>query len=505
MTLERAKRRSLSQRISKKGESLVQIWATDNHLTSVKAVDDYGIDFFCQVMMPISATVEEATGQVLAIQVRSVQGKTRKRIKLDRVDAENALRVQAPFCLLGVDLSSSTVYHRFLDLVFLNELHQFLRSSRSSITFNIKKFFSSQDSFRSHLSKIVHLGYQQQLRWQKASLDLGSVIHGGRLVIHQTMDEGLAIVSVPWITSLYKVDPQAQRRVGNIFFEQGKLPSPDTSGFELRPEVSYVPSLVDGPTLLIGGMEAETKLFLDSPNGIKSTIVKYRRIGDERAYICLTGLVLTVSDRRHKDGQWIHELRHSVTDVDVVSLGHPDSDIEFLKELREGRSIGEDKDCLLPIENWGDLKLLGPDVEAIEQACLTLGLGLEGVFLKDILDQELLGVIDLIRALHEEVPMNHFVPGFVVGHPAEAGYSEDNWIPAGYRIPLVANFKDKGIIIWVEGEGQLYRGPKGVICGFRAITRRTWSTEVRPTRFSKGPKPELWFFCKRQGLLHNLR
>lgn len=494
MTIERAKRRTISQRIGEKGEGLVKFWAADNHLTSVKVADDYGIDFFCQVMMPISPTMEEFTGPVLAIQVRSIEGRTRKCVKLDRVDVESALRLQAPFCLLGVDLSSSTIYHRFLDLPFLNELHQFLCSDRKSITFNIEKVFSSQDSFLSHLSKIVRPFYQQRLRCYKASLDLGAVIPGGRIEIQQTMDGGLAFVSVPWITSLFEVSPKAQRKVARIFFEKGRIPNARTAGFEMRPEVLSIPSLVDGPIFLLGGMEAETKLYLDGPNGTKSKIVKYRRIGDELAYIFPTGLVLIVSGRRNKKGQWIHELRQAVTDVDVVSLGHSESDIEFLKELREGSSIGEDKKRLLPIENWGDLKLLGPDVEALEQACLTLGLGLEGVFLKDVLDREILGIIDLLRALREEIPMNHLVPAFVIGPPAESGYSEANWIPAGYRIPLVSNFKDKGIVVWVEGDGQLYRGPNGLVCGFRAITRRNWSPEVRPTRFSKGPKPELWLF-----------
>jgi hypothetical protein len=482
----------LGQRIGKKGEALVQIWATDNHLTPEKIDDDYGVDFFCQVMVPVSSTVEEATGQVLAIQVKSVEGRARKRVKFDRVDAENALRIQVPFCLLAVDVSSSAVHHRLLDLSFLNELHQFLRSDHKSITFNIKKFSPSQDNFRSQLSKVARPGYQQRLRWQKASLDLETVVPGGRLEVKQSTAGGLGVVSAPWITSLYKVDPQVQREVASVFFEKGKLPSDRIHGFTLKSEVSHVPSLVEGPTILIGGMEAETELHLDGPNGIKRSSVKHRKIGDEWAYITATGLVLSISDRRYVDGKWIHELRHSVTDVDVVSLGHPDSDIEFLKEVREGRSIGEEKGHLLPIENWGSLKLLGPDVEALEQACRTLDINLDEVFLKDISDSEVLGVIDLLRALREEVPIDHLIPPFVIGPPAQSGYSEDNWIPAGYRIPLVANFKDKGIVIWVEGEGLLYDGPNGAICGFQVRTARTWSTEVRPTRFSKGLKPELW-------------
>ncbi len=494
MTIERAKRRSISQRIGEKGEGLVKCWAVDNHCTAVKVTDDYGIDFFCQVMMPISPTMEEVTGQVLAIQVKSVQGRTRKSVKLARVDVENALRLQAPFCFLGVDLSSLTIYHRFLDLPLLKELHQFLYSDHKSITFNIKNVFSSQDSFLSQFSKIARPFYQQRLRWKKASLDLGAVIPGGRIEMQQTIDGGLAFIVVPWITSIFKVDPQSQRKVGRIFFEKGRLPSDSISGFELRPEVSFLQGLVDGPIFLVGEKEAEKKFYLDGPNGLKSTIIKYRRIGDEVAYIFPMGLVLIVSGRRKKKGQWIHELRQTVTDVDVVSLGHSESDIEFLKEFREGNSIGEDKERLLPIENWGELKLLGPDVEAIEQACLILGLGLEGVFLKDLLDHEILGIIDLLHALREDIPMDQLVPAFVIGPPAESGYSEANWIPAGYRIPLVANFKDKGIIIWVEGDGQLYRGPNGLVCGFRTITRRNWSPEVYPTRFFKGPKPELWLF-----------
>ena len=499
MTIERAKRRTISQIIGKKGEALFQYWVIGNHITSAKIEDDFGIDFFGQVMRPVAENIEEATGQVLAIQVRSIEGKNRKSIKLDRVDVENALRIQIPYCLVGIDISVSTVYYKFLDLKFLNKLCEFLLSKHNTISLSLNKFSSDKNNFFIQLTLIAQPGYQQKLRWYKTALDIQHVIPDGRLEITQKMKGGYAVVSAPWLTSFFQVEPKAQKQVSKIFFEEGKMPGPGFPGFKLRDEVSYVPNLIDGHTYLMGGMEADVELLLVGRDIIKKSLVKYRKIGDERAYISPAGLILIISDRRNVGGEWVHELYSSVTDVDVVSLGDKNSDIDFLKNIRKGFSIGEDKDHLIPIENWGNLEFLSKDVEAIEKVCNQLNFSLDSVFLKDILNKEFLLIIDLIRAFIEKIPISSLIRPFLIGPPAESVAKKENWHEAGFRVPIVANLKDKGVIVWIEGKGDLYldyveNDDRKLICGFRALSLSNWSTELRNSRFPHIKMPELWLY-----------
>lgn len=494
MTIERGKRRTKGQKIGDKGEAVAKVWAIENGLNPTKFENDYGIDLFCQVLKKTPETEEEITGEVLAIQVRAVFGKKRKCIKLDRVDAENSLRIHTPFCFIGIEDSSSKVYFRFLDLNLLNELHLFLGSDHKTHKIEVIEFSSKKNTFRTQFEKSINLGFQQRLRWQKAHLDIKAVIPGGGLEVKQSKKGSIAIVNAPWITSMFKVDPNTQKEAGSYFFEKGELPPSGTKGLVLRPEVTHITNLIDGPTFLAGGLESDTTLFLNGPNGFKDTVVKYRILGDEIACITKTGLLLIMSKRRRIRGKWYHELRTSITDVDVLSLGHPNSDIEFLKELKEGRSIGLDKEQLIPIDRWKNLELLGSDVECLERACNFLGIDLKEIYLKDLMDEELLSICDLITALLDEVPLDTFMPSFIIGPPTENEYSDNNWIPAGFRVPIVANFKEKGVVFWIEGEGQVYLHTSGEICGFRAVTKSKATTKKQPKRFSKSNKPELWLY-----------
>ena len=65
------KYRSLGQRIGGKGEKLFALWSEDRGLSCTKAGDDYGVDFWGQVLRPVAKrSLEEATGAILAVQVR---------------------------------------------------------------------------------------------------------------------------------------------------------------------------------------------------------------------------------------------------------------------------------------------------------------------------------------------------------------------------------------------------------------------------------------------------
>ena len=71
MNERRAKRRTKSQRICRKGEAQFVAWATDRRLVANKQDDDYGIDFFCLHMPSIGGGREELSGRNGGAKVRS--------------------------------------------------------------------------------------------------------------------------------------------------------------------------------------------------------------------------------------------------------------------------------------------------------------------------------------------------------------------------------------------------------------------------------------------------
>jgi hypothetical protein len=489
--MERSKRRTRSQCIGAIGETIAQEWMLDVHLVPNKVGYDYGLDFLCQIMRPLSSGQEEATGQMIAVQVRTVSGQSRKRIRMDRVDAETAIRVQMPFCLLAVEVSTRQVHFRLMDFDFLAELSEFVHSDRQSITFRIGDLHRDSNVFRSELQVVARPSYQQRLRLLKASLDIQSIVPEGRIEMYFSEKGEVTLVSVPWVTSLFRVEAGVQSDVADIFFKQGKLPPPGSSDFRLRPEVEQVSNLVNGPIYFFGKLEAESEMIVDGPSGRQSCTVAHRKIGDEHADIFPSGLILSTSERRWVDRSWVHQLRHSITDENVVSLGNVRSGKSFLRELRAGRRIGHDMNSMLQVETWGALQYLGPDVEALEEACSVLGVSLEEVYLKDLENEECLGCVDVIRALQSGIAIGRLVPGFVLGPGAEQEYSDQYWRAAGYRMPIVANFKTQGVVVWVEGEGEAYVCAD-VICGFRPKTTKGWVVEVRQGRFLKSLMPEVW-------------
>ena len=126
--VDRAKRRSESQRIGQEGEFVFQRWAARNQLNPHKATLDLGIDFFCERLKPVATRAQEITGVVLVAQVRGTSRKTRPRVRLGRTDVVNALRMQEPYCLFAVSVETSDVWFRFLDESLFDEFTAFLKS-----------------------------------------------------------------------------------------------------------------------------------------------------------------------------------------------------------------------------------------------------------------------------------------------------------------------------------------------------------------------------------------
>ena len=127
------KHRSLAQRIGEEGEALFALWATRNGLISNKSEKDYGIDFWCQRTLESETPGITIVGNTLfGVQVKATQGKSRKRVRIDRGDAEVFLNLKTPFCLCAVDLENDTVYFRFRDKKLVDEIVAFLSSEKQT-------------------------------------------------------------------------------------------------------------------------------------------------------------------------------------------------------------------------------------------------------------------------------------------------------------------------------------------------------------------------------------
>ncbi|MCG3178589.1 MAG: hypothetical protein BIFFINMI_00917 [Phycisphaerae bacterium] len=207
MKKRRGKRRAKGQQIGAVGEGIFAAWAPDHGLAAVKAGDDYGIDFFCTVFRRLGAPTEEATGAVLAVQVRSTSVQHKGRIRLDRIDAEAALRVDSPFAVVGIDTVTREVRFRFMDEALITELQTFLRSAAKYVTWPLRNMESGDKNFAHKLAEVRRPAFQQRLRWIRARQDIESMVRGSRISFVQNEKGAIAILQVPFVTSLFAVPP----------------------------------------------------------------------------------------------------------------------------------------------------------------------------------------------------------------------------------------------------------------------------------------------------------
>jgi hypothetical protein len=493
MGQKKGKRRSKSQRIGKIGEKLFEIWATARQLTTQKVEEDVGIDFFCQIMKTIGAGVEEATGAVLAVQARSVEGR-RKRVRLSREDAENILRTEAPFCLIGVDTESHSIFYKFLDEKFVRLLHSFLMSDNRSISFKVDDLQNDSNRFLAELNQVRRPSLQHRLLMLKAELNIASVIPGGRLFIRQGTEGDFAIVSAPWLTAAFEVSSHKQSEIAELFFEEGKLPASEIEGFRMRPEIKKLFDIVDGKVLLSGELEKNGILTVKLNSESETSSVKIRHIGDEYAFISETGCVLVFSETRKVKDQHVHEMKLSFTKEDVGDLSSVKAR-KFLKLLNAKSKLLLDNKPWIDITSWPNLSEMGSTMRAIETVFSYLGKDFKGLYLKDVIEEETMHSIAFLEALIKNEHSGRIIPGFILGPAAEALIqdSDARWHNGRYRIPVVANLLNEGVVVWIEGDCKIFVDDR-FICGIRPLNIQSWDVQQHPQRFTKSKEPEAWIY-----------
>lgn len=491
--MDRGKRRSRAQRIGRKGEAIFESWATDRGLSANKVDEDYGIDFFCQVLRPVGTFgSEEATGAVIAVQVKAIEGDTRPRVKLERTDAINLLRQNHAVCLVAVHLQVSSVKFLFLDENLIKKLNEFMASSNDSLSIRLDEMNSDVNLFDKMLSYHCKPGTIQRLMILKAEQHIATKIPGSSLSIQQDKSGGSAIIDVPWFGSAFRFNSERPDVIRKMIFEDGKLPQ-NLKGLLLKTDLKPVHNLVDGSVMIRGKFERESVLTLENKGTISSATFQLRLIDDEWAYSNPVGLCFIVSDRRKNGKLWIHALDGSIFSS-KQSLGQLQSLLPFLRLLKKGTQLSIDGKPFIPVESWGDtITQIGPAIEVLEKITSQLKLNLDDFCLYDFVDEEFGRSISLLDAvILRNTPLKSLINAFIIGPLSEKNPESIPTESVFMTLPLVINLKTMGIVLWTQTNGTVYLNDENMCCGLRFGKNIDWTFEMHSKFVKKSVYPELW-------------
>jgi hypothetical protein len=489
---QRGKRRSQGQRIGEKGEALFAGWAVDHHLSPNKVTQDYGVDYFCQIMRSVGTKkMEESTGTVLVVQVRSTQGRTRPRVSLTRTDATDLLRQTHPTCLVAVHAHAGTIHFLFRDEPFIARLQNFLASKRESISFPLAQMQTDAAEFERLLDYHSRPGTQQRLLVHHAQLELARVVPGASLSIQQNADRGHALVQVPWLGSIFQVAPEMRKKVLVAAFESGEFPAPQP-GVKIRPEIAKVLNLVDGDLFVAGRASRDIEFTVEWKGQKVTEILELRTLDDEFAFTHKVGLRLGVSQSRRDEQGWVHELHASIFSTQR-SFADWQSALPFLRLFRPGARFFVRGGPFLGVDDWGpQLGMIGPFVEAVEKVSQALRLDLGEFELSDLKDEEFTRSLAILEAVAVDgTPIERIANSFLVGMQADLPIENVPLVPVVMDMPVVLNLKMKGYVLWFTVRGSAYLDEGERICGLRFEEQKTWRIEPHHL-FAKSKFPEMW-------------
>ncbi len=469
---DRAKRRSLSQKIGRIGELIFAKWATEHGFTANKSDDDFGIDYFCQQLKPFGPRVEEITGVVFAVQARATSRPNRPGIVVERDDVETALRVNAPFCLVAVSLEAEEVWFRFLDTSLLEEWTTFLKSKKKTLTHYVEHMQTGVAAFVQGLERISRAGFRHTLEEGKAQARLEATVPQAVFEVRGG-PRGFTLVSVPTLSAIFHLaDARSHEDAMQILF----TPQPFEASFEsalkkfpVHEPLRAVAGLSTGPMVVVGEAETPVRLFVEWQGLKAEATFRERRVGDVRAYISRSGLVIQISDRREQKstGHFHHACSSSVVQDGALDL-LVSEDLPFLKLLHPGAQLNEVGRGGIAIETF-NAEDLGAAVAAVENVFAALKIPLNEAYLADFNDRDFGMKVGFLEAVLDRQVDSPVIPTFTIGVPESVSLDERQWRGGTYCVPIVLNLKGRAVVVWVEGEadGYLYEGG---IHGFRFNT-----------------------------------
>jgi hypothetical protein len=337
-----------------------------------QAVEDLGIDFFCQVLTPMGTGSEEVTGRAIVVQVRATTCANRPRIKLYREDIETALRQETPYCLIGVDMPTRRVHFKFLDGDLAKQWSAFLEGSNKSTSVRIDEMSSDSAQFQAELHHLTRPTSVMKLAHTRIRLAINRDIPGADLRLNAGAARDWALLAMPLLGRAFDVPDIAVRdALTNTVFRldsANNVYDEAVRRFALKSSINLISNLTDGNIFLAAGLEADVALVLHNEQGDPTANARLRHAADERAYLLECGLILKVSDaRKHSDGTPVHELSFELKSDGAASLGTT-TDLSFLKGLTPGATLNLANRSGIPIESFG-IQHLATSVSAIEKVC----------------------------------------------------------------------------------------------------------------------------------------
>lgn len=469
MATNRAKRRDRSQRIGRQGENIFDTWATRNHLVANKQDEDFGIDFVCHEAEQITARTEEVTGRSVHVQVRASSGDEKPRVTVDRVDVETALRQEAPYCLVAVRMKNESVHFRFLDEVLALEWANFLTGTAKTTSLALGEMDNDPEKFIRELRRVSRPAFRAKFARVKAQNALSAVMPGSRLHVNSGLGGDWALVATSKAEHIFDLKNAKEReQLAKVVFSPGRIEDAVKRAldkFKLKPALTRLADLTDGPIMLTVPLEEEVTLSAQCKDQAATASARLRRVEDERAYVLESGLVIRVSDAvRGEDGRYFHGLSSDIVEEGARSLAAT-ADLAFLKALAPGAQFNERGRPGIPVEEFR-LESIGPAIAAIEAVYSVLEIPLTEAKLADLTDRVFASNLGVLEALLVKKPDGFAIPGFVFGIPSDQPLEEDKWVSCAYQVPIVMRMRNRTVAVWLTGEGAAYI-PEGTILGYR--------------------------------------
>jgi hypothetical protein len=493
--VSRGKRLSRSNIIGEDGELLFRRWALKHQLTANKVNQDIGIDFFCQVMAPIPDSKSvEGQGHVLGAQVKTVEDGRDARLVINRIDATDLLRQTQATCLFGIRLSDESVHFQFVDRNFIDRLVAFLDTENEQLTISYQSLADDPALFLRLLKRYANPFEQIQLRVHLIQQRVTSGIPGSRFSVDSTGEETRSMVAVPWIPSAFAINEKARDQVRLKFLREGAF-DPEQEGVQLHPVICEALRETNSSAAVLSGRGAVvTKVKVRLGNATAVQPFEYREFGTEKNFVHRSGLRITM-DRATKelsDGHHYHSL-----ESEVFRPHRPTplagSAFNFFRSFRPGATIELQHGWEAPLETFGEsLPRLGEAVKEWPDLCKALKLPVRRLSLGDLHDEEFCRTAWFLEALLiRNLSIGRLAKGFLVGPAADQFVDQLSTIPVLANVPIALNWKDAGIVVWLECEADAYLF-EDLICGFQLKEQTSWQIQ-KTRRFDKSIYPEVWF------------
>jgi hypothetical protein len=441
--------------------------------------------------VPGSASIEGA-GPVLGAQVKTVDDEEKPRLKLNRIDATDLLRQTQATCLFGIRLSDKSIHFQFLTKEFIDQLLSFLQTAGDEFSIAYENMSNGSALFHRLLQKYTNPFEQLQLRIHLIKRRVVTAISGADLMVQSTNEDTVCHVYVPRASSAFTIDPSVREKVRLQVLREGKV-DPRVGGVKLHPVI--LDALKETRSSVLNLVSASTeRIRIGIRWQGKSATQQFERhvYETEVAYVHRGGLRLTMDTKPKKVGDvHVHamesELFHPPHRVPLSGTV-----LTFFRLFRPGAilSLGSGRD--LPLSAFGDnLERIGDAVDSIPDLCQSLGLPLSRVVLADVKDEEFARTSWFLEALLlKGVPLGQMVSGFIVGPAADLPIEQVPTVPISISLPLVLNWNDTGILIWMECDGEGFL-QEDLFCGVRIRQQNSWSIH-KTKRFQKSIYPEMW-------------